>query len=789
MVYCRKEKDSTLFKSMLITIGLFLFVITAILSNSMVHAITACTNGQTSIKSTVNIPETGQYQMWARLRPPDTTNQLIELRSGSDCYAIGGPGLRTGEWSWVNYENGDNTKKINLNLNQGSNDIFITAIDDGVEIDKIIFLGKGELCNDSTPIPKDDGNNCNEAPQIIAPSNNSGAAPNITPQIFNDVGVENIKSTTYKIDGVVVQYSPGALPLSTKNINSGSYELETSVELNDGSIVKNTSTIILPEEKAESLTAVVKRLGSNKYVILAMILLSLLMIVGSVFMFRRKSIPLVRFGPANETVALLTTKHKTYPSRIAHTLHKFHLPHKHGIGGMHLPVYIIGLLLATVSGLSLSLRVEAQGRRYAVIQPEDSSLVNETTKRNEGSTVYVTFRRKTVAPPTTQPSNPGNVPECPSSGIGGAPGCKTICPAGHVGTRPNCKEQSYSKTLNGINFSYTNNSTLKGTNANPIIYDGVHFTGEVLLTGAENVIFRNCKFSKGVRLFGASKNITIENCIAKGNHDYATDRWLYVTPVLNYWGGVGKDNNRIATGIVVKRVLVEDYSNDAIEINGAQGMLIEDFVFRNLWAGGQGVGDVSKCPIATDTIFNQNNPTSSCGPDKQTFDPHVDGLKVHNGTVTIRKGLFENISFQAIIATRIPERGWKPVEVVAEDIAMRNIGFQYTAPLCKAWTGTLKYKVCGSSGGGTGFRVYDTAPTATEPRLNNIGPKISINRITQSSLSRGLWITSPTTSWSLQNSTVTWISLTQKTSEGNGSPPSIFSKNTRLSTRTDGYWQ
>jgi hypothetical protein len=433
---------------------------------------------------------------------------------------------------------------------------------------------------------------------------------------------------------------------------------------------------------------------------------------------------------------------------------------------------IVGLLLVTYAAL-------AAGIGPVSIESEDGVLVSARVVDDASSS-----RAKSVIFGGATSSTP-----CPKSGVGGEVNCVPQCLPGHVGSFPACTEQNYGQTLPGLNYSYVNNQRLTGTQNNPIIYDGVHFTEEVLLTSPENIVFRNCKFSKGVRLFGAAKNISFTNCIARGNHSYATDRWLYVAPMFLYWGSAGRDYDRTNENINLSQILVEEYSNDAIEVNGGT-ITIDDFVIRNMWADGQGVGDVDKCTNAAAAIFNPTSPQDSCGPSSQTFDPHVDGIKVHAGEATISRGLFRNISYQAIIGTRIPERGWRPVKITASSLRFENIGFQYTAPLCRNWSQTtLQYRVCGTSGGGTAVRIYDEASSVSDPRPDANGPSFTGTNLQQVGLNHGVWVSSSTSSWSLRDSTVTWIRLTPRSNEGNGPLPTLFTNNTRTNTRSDGYWQ
>jgi hypothetical protein len=675
-------------------------------------------------------------------------------------------------------------------LNQGANPISIGSSGE-VDVDKVILIGVGELCDSGTSEPVGNGENCKNAPTLTT---SSGSDTKVYPTILSSVSPESVETVEYRINNQVVQSSSNLEGFDTSLVGGGVYELETRVILNDGSEIVNTSKIDIPTGATGGAR------NGAQLLIATVIGVAIVMLVIAIVKFRKSHSNLLLYNSAGTLVKLKDIYSELpHPKRIFSLFGMFHRTKYHTA---HKRYYFFSLtLLASACIGSTALSQSATStRRVIFFEPENHSPTQLVSQKSRGSDRFISFKRAQVNNSGTTGSSGGTggvgggsvtnpppppVPNCPKSGIGGVAGCKRICPAGHIGAYPTCAEQQYTSTLNGINYSYTNGKTLKGTAQNPVVYDGVHFTGEVLLTDAEHIIFRNCKFSKSVLLFGASKNITIQNCIARGSHDYATGRWLYISPITKYWGGAGKDNARTATGLVIKEVLVEHYSNDAIENNGGEGVVLEDFVIRDLWAGGQGVGDVKKCtdnPSAT--VFNQANLALSCAPDPQAFDPHVDGVKVHNGSITVKNGLFENISYQAVIGQRLADRDWRPVTITIDNVRMNNIGFRHTAAQCSAWQGAMRYKVCGASGGGTGVRANDQVGA---PNTN--GPVVTISALQQSNLSTGIWISSPSVKWSMTGSSVTWIRLTPRSSEGNGPPPITFTNNTRTDSRSDGYWR
>lgn len=119
---------------------------------------------------TVSVPTTGAYRFWAHLYSPSAGNNGIYLQV-DDLYCqvkVGDSNsIPTGQFSWVDYQSGTPTNKINLSLTAGTHTVYMAGLDPGVGVDKIM------LVSDLACVPTGDGSNCVSA----APAPTSSATP------------------------------------------------------------------------------------------------------------------------------------------------------------------------------------------------------------------------------------------------------------------------------------------------------------------------------------------------------------------------------------------------------------------------------------------------------------------------------------------------------------------------------------------------------------------------------------------------------------------------------------
>ncbi len=107
---------------------------------------------------TMNVPASGTYKVWSSMLAPDSTNDsyLLEIDGGS-CYTVGDTGLPVGSWKWVDYQNGNVTSKITVNLSAGNHTFKAIGREPGVSLDKIM------ITTDLTCTPTDVAGTCTTA--------------------------------------------------------------------------------------------------------------------------------------------------------------------------------------------------------------------------------------------------------------------------------------------------------------------------------------------------------------------------------------------------------------------------------------------------------------------------------------------------------------------------------------------------------------------------------------------------------------------------------------------------
>lgn len=82
---------------------------------------------------------------------------LLEV-DGTSCYIVGDTIISTSNWTWVDYQDGNTSSKIELNLTAGGHVFKAIKREDNVKLDKLI------LASDTSCIPVGFGNNCSDVP-------------------------------------------------------------------------------------------------------------------------------------------------------------------------------------------------------------------------------------------------------------------------------------------------------------------------------------------------------------------------------------------------------------------------------------------------------------------------------------------------------------------------------------------------------------------------------------------------------------------------------------------------
>ncbi len=159
--------------SLLIT----LTILISLFKVSSVQAQTPCptlpTNTGTIILSTTTTA--GTYRVWSRMRSADANNNSFYLKIDNNCPILVGDSslISNTTWTWVDYQNGNLSSKIDATLTAGDHVITLIGNEPGVIIDKVLMT-KNLSC-----VPVDFGTNCSSELPTNTPT--PTPAPTSTP--------------------------------------------------------------------------------------------------------------------------------------------------------------------------------------------------------------------------------------------------------------------------------------------------------------------------------------------------------------------------------------------------------------------------------------------------------------------------------------------------------------------------------------------------------------------------------------------------------------------------------
>jgi hypothetical protein len=181
----------------------------------------ASTTGK--VTQTVDIPTSGNYTIWSRLKAPDTNIAgYTFFTDDGQCFSIGGRSLEADTFTWVNYENGSTSDIADMTLSAGNHTIIMTAGTDNLALDRVMLLS--DAC-----VPTGNGDNCNSdttnpTVSLTAPSNGATVAGN--------VGLSANASDNDAVD--YVEFYRGVTLLGSDNTAPYSYSWD-STGVTDGS--------------------------------------------------------------------------------------------------------------------------------------------------------------------------------------------------------------------------------------------------------------------------------------------------------------------------------------------------------------------------------------------------------------------------------------------------------------------------------------------------------------------------------------------------------------------------
>lgn len=124
-----------------------------------------------SVTTTLTVPSTATYRLWSRVMVPDSTNNtyLLEI-DGTTCYNVGGGSIPASTWTWVDYQGGNTSSKVEQSLAQGNHTVKLIGNKADVKLDRLIAV------SDLSCVPNGLGDNCN-VPDDTTPPTVSLTAP------------------------------------------------------------------------------------------------------------------------------------------------------------------------------------------------------------------------------------------------------------------------------------------------------------------------------------------------------------------------------------------------------------------------------------------------------------------------------------------------------------------------------------------------------------------------------------------------------------------------------------
>jgi fibronectin type 3 domain-containing protein len=124
------------------------------------------------VTTTVNIPETKTYRVWSRMKVPDGTYDTYFLEiDGDQCIWVGGP-QEPNRWNWIDFKDHNPDSKINVELSKGQHTLRFIGNDEGVKLDRVIFVSD----HNCTPTSQT-GTECDIPEDKTAPSVQLTAPP------------------------------------------------------------------------------------------------------------------------------------------------------------------------------------------------------------------------------------------------------------------------------------------------------------------------------------------------------------------------------------------------------------------------------------------------------------------------------------------------------------------------------------------------------------------------------------------------------------------------------------
>jgi hypothetical protein len=197
-----------------------------------------------TVTSTISVATSGTFRAWSRIMAPDTTNNSYSLEiDGASCYVVGdATSIPANTWTWVDYQNGTSSSKIDATLSAGTHTVKMIGREPDVKLDRVIFA------SDNTCIPSGVGDNCtldttSPTTSITSPTTGTtvSSTTTISANAADDFGVTQVEFYQGTTLLCTAPTAPYTCSWNTASVANGSYALTTKAYDAAGHITTSTA--------------------------------------------------------------------------------------------------------------------------------------------------------------------------------------------------------------------------------------------------------------------------------------------------------------------------------------------------------------------------------------------------------------------------------------------------------------------------------------------------------------------------------------------------------------------
>ncbi len=206
-------------KKLFLILALVLTITSFKPSESLAQSCTTTPPTNTGTSTMSATTTAGTYRVWVRMKAADTSNNSFYLRIDSQCAVLVGDNnqISASAWTWVDYQNGVTTNKINTTLTAGDHVVTIIGNEPGVSVDKIL------MTKNLTCVPTGFGDNC----PAELPNTPISAPTDTTPPTISNILTKNITNTGATIDWNLSEGGTGQIEYGTTTSYGSVSVLET----------------------------------------------------------------------------------------------------------------------------------------------------------------------------------------------------------------------------------------------------------------------------------------------------------------------------------------------------------------------------------------------------------------------------------------------------------------------------------------------------------------------------------------------------------------------------------